>query len=76
MTDTSSANSVILKLFASSDNLSAENSKSSADFSIQQFQFLECMPPGQHLPPPRVRKEPKRLVRIGLRLPFARQPQK
>ena len=36
----SSANSVILILFAFSDNLSAENSKLSADSAIQ---LLECM---------------------------------
>ena len=40
MTTNSSANSIILILFAFSDNLSAENSKSSADFCIQ---LLECM---------------------------------
>ena len=44
MTVNSSANSVILIVFAFSDNLSAENSKSSADFSIQLIQLLECMP--------------------------------
>ena len=43
MTVNSSANSVILILFAFSDNLSAENSKSSADFYIQRIQLLECM---------------------------------
>ena len=43
MTINSSANSVILILFAFSDNLSAENSKSSADFFIQLIQLLECM---------------------------------
>ena len=43
MTVNSSANSVILILFAFSDNLSAENSKSSADFCIQLIQLLECM---------------------------------
>ena len=43
MTINSSANSVILILFAFSDNLSAENSKSSADFCIQRIQLLECM---------------------------------
>ena len=43
MTINSSANSVILILFAFSDNLSAENSKSSADFYIQRIQLLECM---------------------------------
>ena len=39
----SSANSVILILFVFSDDLSAENSKSSADFSIQLIQLSECM---------------------------------
>ena len=43
MTVNSSANSVILILFAFSDNLSAENSKSSADFCIQRIQLLECI---------------------------------
>ena len=43
MTDKSSANSVILILFTFSDNLSAENSKLSADFCIQRIQLLECM---------------------------------
>ena len=43
MIDNSSTNSVILILFAFSDNLSAENSKSSADFSIQLIPLLECM---------------------------------
>ena len=43
MTVNSSANSVILIVFAFSDNLSAENSKSSADFYIQRIQLLECM---------------------------------
>ena len=43
MTDKSSAKAVILILFEFSDNLSAENSKSSADFSIQLIQLLECM---------------------------------
>ena len=43
MTINSSANSVILILCAFSDNLSAENSKSSADYSIQLIQLLECM---------------------------------
>ena len=43
MTVNSSANSVILTLFAFSDNLSAENSKSSAEFKPQQPQLLECM---------------------------------
>ena len=46
MTVNSSANSVILILFAFSDNLSAENSKSSADFCIQRIQLLECMAQG------------------------------
>ena len=32
-----------LIVFAFSDNLSAENSKSSADFSVQLIQLLECM---------------------------------
>ena len=43
MTGNSSATSIILILFAFSDNLSAENSKSSANFSIQLIQVLECM---------------------------------
>ena len=43
MTINSSANSIILIHFAFSDNLSAENSKSSVDFSIQLIQLLECM---------------------------------
>ena len=43
MTVNSSANSVIFILFAFSDNLSAESSKSSADYSIQLIQLLECM---------------------------------
>ena len=43
MTVKGSANSVILILFAFSDNLSAEKSKSSADFYIQLIQLLECM---------------------------------
>ena len=43
MTVNSSATSVILILFMFLDNLSAENSKSSADFCIQRIQLLECM---------------------------------
>ena len=45
MTGNSSATSVILILFAFSDNLSTEKSKSSADFSIQLIQLLKCMAP-------------------------------
>ena len=43
MTVNSSATSIILILFAFSDNISAENSKLPADFSIQLIQLLECM---------------------------------
>ena len=39
----SSANTIILIHFAFSDNLSAENSKLSADFYIKRIQLLECM---------------------------------
>ena len=48
MTINSSANSIILIHFAFSDNLSAENSKSSADFCIQCIQLLECMDDNVH----------------------------
>ena len=43
MTVKGSANSVILILFTFSDNLSAEKSKSPADFHIQLIQLLEFM---------------------------------
>ena len=43
MTVNSSASSVILILFAFSDNLSAENSKLSAESRLQRLQLLECM---------------------------------
>ena len=43
MTVNSSANSVILILFAFSDNLSAENSKLSADFCNRGNHLLGCM---------------------------------
>ena len=43
MTVNSSANSVILILFAFSENISAENSKLSAGFKPQLPQLLECM---------------------------------
>ena len=49
MTVKGSANSVILILFAFSDNLSAEKSKSSADFYIQLIQLLECMAASRQL---------------------------
>ena len=49
MTVNSSANSVILILFAFSDNFPVENSKLSAGFKPQLPQLLECMSaaPGQ-----------------------------
>ena len=43
MTVNSSANSVVLIVFAFSDNLSAENSKLSADSGIHGIHFLGCM---------------------------------
>ena len=50
MTVNSSATSVILILFTFSDNLSAESSKSSADFCIQLIHLLECMGGGDFEP--------------------------
>ena len=46
MTVNSSANSVILILFAFSDNLSAENSKLSADSWNRGNHLFGCMPEG------------------------------
>ena len=44
MTVNSSAKSVVLILFAFSDNLSAKNSKLSAESGLPGLSFLECMP--------------------------------
>ena len=46
----SSANSVILTLFAFSDNLSAENYKLSAESGLPGLPFLECMGVGADMP--------------------------
>ena len=43
MTVNSSANSVVVIVFAFSDNLSAENSKLSADSGIHGIQRFGCM---------------------------------
>ena len=59
MTVNSSTIGVILIPFEFSDNLSAENSKSSADFYIQRIQLLECM----------VIKSATKFIRIGVTPP-------